>query len=71
MRKRKKPGGEITIKFEVTPRDINEAAQLGLTGAQMIERSIARALAKMENVSDRKLAKRRPPGRPSGRRPAR
>jgi len=41
---KKKP----TIKFEVevTRRDIDEAHRLGLTGAQMIERSVERALKK-------------------------
>jgi len=54
---KKKP--TIEFEVEVTRRDIDEAHRLGLTGAQMIERSVEGALQKLENVGDRSLAKRR------------
>jgi hypothetical protein len=49
----------VGFEVEVTQRDIDEARRLGLTGAQMIERSVERALQKLKNVGDRSLAKRR------------
>jgi hypothetical protein len=54
---KKKP--TIEFEIEVTRRDIDQAHRLGLTGAQMIERTVERALQKLENVGDRSLAKRR------------
>jgi hypothetical protein len=42
---RKKP--TMDIEVEVTQQDIDEAVQRGLTGAQMIERSVERALQRL------------------------
>jgi hypothetical protein len=54
----------VEFEVEVTQRDIDEAHRLGLTGAQMIERSVERALKKKELASALSLRKRRESGRP-------
>lgn len=53
MRKRKqkqKPAADevAELQVEVTQEDIDEASALGLTGEEMVERVIERALGKKE-----------------------
>jgi hypothetical protein len=54
----------VEFEVEVTQRDIDEARRLGLTGAQMIERSVERALKNKELASALSLRSRRKSGRP-------
>ena len=44
--RKRKLAGMVGLNVEVTQRDIDESHRLGLTGAQMIERSVERALKK-------------------------
>jgi hypothetical protein len=54
----------VEFEVEVIQRDIDEAHRLGLTGAQMIERSVERALKKKELASALSLRSRRKSGPP-------
>jgi len=62
--RKRKLAGMVGLNVEVTQRDIDESHRLGLTGAQMIERSVERALKKEELASALSLRKRRESGRP-------
>jgi len=62
--RKRKLAGMVGLNVEVTQRDIDEAHRLGLTGAQMIERSVERALKKEELASALSLRNRRESGRP-------
>jgi hypothetical protein len=62
--RRGKPAEMVELNVDVTRRDIDEARRLGLTGAQMIERSVERALKKKELASALSLRNRRESGRP-------